>query len=231
MNRLVLLLISLISTSTCIYYTSVGVDEKTVLSPGNDKDSYFYLQAYRYSRKGIVYLLVQDQGNGFEYNDMEICYSDSTPSSHTIKDCNFERIFYYSKDPGDVDKKNYYYKFNYVDKKDYIFREYIIVHFKTYSSILTVKCSTEDIYQGIKEKESRYSFSTFKIILVCTGLLIFLASVITCIVYLRSCFKKMKFIGPQLKEEQQSNLAAEIPENFPLEPPQFNQAINVPSAS
>ena len=164
MNRIVLLLISLISTSTCIYYTSVGVDEKTVLSPGNDKDSYFYLQADRYSRKGIVYLLVQDQGNGFEYNDMEICYSDSTPSSHTIKDCNFERIFYYSKVPGDVDKKNYYYKFNYVDKKDNIFRENIIAHFERkykISGILTVKSSTLNIYKEKKEKESRIFSSIF----------------------------------------------------------------------
>ena len=231
MNRLILLLISLISTSTCIYYTIVGVEQMIVLSPENDRESYFYLEADRYSYKGIVYLLVRDLGNGFEYNDIEICYSNDSPSSHTIKDCNFERIFYYSKDAEDGGNKNYYYKFNYVDKKDNIFREYIIVHFKTYSGSVTVKCSTEDIYQRVKEKKSQYHFAIFRIILACAGLLLFLAGIITCIVYIRSCFKKKKLFGPELKEEQQPNLSAEIPVNFPLEPPQVNQAINEPSSS
>ena len=221
MNRLVLLLISLISTSSCRYMTSVGVDQMTVLSPGDDKESYFYLKADRYSQKGKVYLLVQDQGSGFEYDEIEICYTDEDPSSsNSVKNCDFKEISYYSKDKGDVDAKNYYYKFNNVNKKDNIFRENIIVRFerksKTNSGILTVKTSTVDIYKEKKGKDSRNSSPAFQIILICVGLLILLAAIITGIASVYSWYKKKKFFTPQLKEEQQPNLEAEFPENSPL---------------
>ena len=220
MNRLVLLLVSLISTSSCIYMIGIGVEQLTILSPGDYKGSYFYVKADRFRREGKVYLLVKDQGSGFEYNNFEICYTDEDPSSNkSVKNCDFKRISYYAMDKGDGDEKNYYYKFNYVDKKDNIFRENIIAHFERkykISGILTVKSSTLDIYKEKKEKESRIFSSIFQMILIFVGLLILLAAIIIGIVFFYSWYKKKKFFSPQLKEKLQPNLETEFPENSPL---------------
>ena len=203
-----------------------------VLTPEKNEQSYFYIMADKYKSTGKVYLYFEDQRYNFEYNQLEICYTDENPKSDTaVSNCEFKRIKYYQRILNSDRRDKYYYSFDYIDKdiRKPIFRDYVIVHFNIRKaldgmSIFSVKTSTNDIYEEDMKKGIKKILS---IIFIIIGSIIALAT-IGLIIYF--CCKKKKRIEIQGYPAPQPNLAISNPIDAPYVSPIPINPINDPNA-
>ena len=89
MKTVYLLFILLIALTNCIqqitHYSSYSLDTK---------DNYFYLSTWSYS-SGYAYLYFEDRSYNLNYNSLEVCFTNTNPSSSSISSCSFSKVSLY----------------------------------------------------------------------------------------------------------------------------------------
>ena len=221
MEKILLLLIFLISTSICKQMATIGVHQLVRFSLEENKDIYFYIEADNFRASDRVYLLVEVQQFDYSDTNLQICYTDENPNSITfISNCEFRSINYYKIDNSNS-AINLYYQFP--NNGDNIITKYIIVHYDlhhAYNGILGFICSPKDIY---KEDEDKSDINTsnsesinYLIHFIILGFIIFGIS------FIGIYCKKKRLNAIERNEVIEGNLIAPIPVNF-----QFASSKNV----
>ena len=213
--------------------TIVGNDKYYVLTPEVDEDSYFYLYASSFKSTGKIYLYFEGQRSDFKYDQLQVCFTNENPTSITaVSNCKFNYINYYQRKTG-KERDKYYYSFDYIDKyaPTTSNKKYIIVHFKTdripsRMPILTVKASSNDIYEEDMRKDVEKIFSIVFIIFIIICPIIFLVAMIIGIILCCTCCKNKRTVGIQ-GYAPQPNLELVNPIIHPLGPPVGNYSIKI----
>ena len=181
-----LLFILLIALTNCIqqitHYSSYSLDTK---------DNYFYLSTWSYS-SGYAYLYFEDRSYNLNYNSLEVCFTNTNPSS-SISSCSFSKVSLY-KSSSSSSYDQYLYQISY--RSTY----YIVVKYSSRTSVsssarLSVQVADTDIFNIVGAV-----LSTLAIVGIVIGSLVVLSIIITILCCCCICAKAatpVTYVNPQ----------------------------------
>ena len=182
-----LLFILLIALTNCIQqitlYSSYSLDTK---------DNYFYLSTWSYS-SGYAYLYFEDRSYNLNYNSLEVCFTNTNPSSSSISSCSFSKVSLY-KSSSSSSYDQYLYQISY--RSTY----YIVVKYSSRTSVsssarLSVQVADTDIFNIVGAV-----LSTLAIVGIVIGSLVVLSIIITILCCCCICAKAatpVTYVNPQ----------------------------------
>ena len=193
-----------------VLMTNVTINSTTPLSTITSKTNYFFLTNGDYSsNSSSIYICLEDNNFGLEYDDIQYCQTNTNPYSYpdsAVRHCSFRSLSFYGSENIQGSKK-YYYS---ISKDSYY--NYSIVSYEGIYPEGSLYVSND--YKSFSHSGSNNSnaFSEY-IIFIAVGLLIFL--VLLCILICcccKRCRKNNKIDSiPSISETNPLNQSANNP--------------------
>ena len=147
----ILLFLCFISCSYCLEMTLVSRNSRTSLPTTSSEDKYFYLKnSYYYSSSNYIYICLEDDNFGLNFNIIQYCRTTTDPSSYpytAVSSCSFSTIYYYNSQSSSS-KTKYFYKIIKSSSYTYFIIKYSGKHYD--GNLYVTYDYNDDFVQNIK---------------------------------------------------------------------------------